>query len=224
MKIGELIKAFRETNNLSQRQFAEIVGVSNGYISMLEDNRNRSTGEPITPNITTLKKIASGMNVTLNELMNKIEDTPVNVSDTDTSIYDIPGIRPIKLKRFRMLGEIACGKPIFANEDHESYIDASAYIKADFCLTACGDSMIGARINDGDVVFIKEQDMVDNGEIAAVIIDDEATLKRVYYYPEDNKLILTAENSKYPPLIYIKEQLNNIRILGKAVCFMSGLR
>ena len=224
MKIGELIKAYRETNNLSQRQFAKIVGVSNGYISMLEDGRNGSTGEPITPNITTFKKIASGMNLTLNELMYKIEDTPVNVSDTDTSIYDIPGIRPIKLKRFRMLGEIACGKPIFANEDHESYIDASAYIQADFCLTARGDSMIGARINDGDVVFIKEQDMVDNGEIAAVIIDDEATLKRVYYYPEDNKLILTAENSKYPPLIYIKEQLNNVRILGKAVCFMSGLQ
>ena len=89
-------------------------------------------------------------------------------------------IRPITTRRFPMLGEIACGKPIFADEDHESYVDASSNIDADFCLTAKGDSMTGARINDGDVVFIKQKPIVENGEIAAVIIGDEATLK-VWY-------------------------------------------
>lgn len=63
-------------------------------------------------------------------------------------------------------------------------MEAGAGIQADFCLRARGDSMIGARIYDGDIVFIQQQDMVDDGEIAAVIIDDEATLKRVNYYPE----------------------------------------
>lgn len=122
-----------------------------------------------------------------------------------------------------MLGKIACGEPIWADEDKESYIMAGMDIKADFCLTAQGDSMINARINDGDIVFIVKQPIVDNGDIAAVIIDNEATLKRWYYYKDDNKLMLVAENPKYPPLVYINEELNSVRCLGKAVYFMSSL-
>ena len=100
---------------------------------------------------------------------------------------------------------------------------AGTDINADFCLKAKGDSMIGARILDGDIVFIKEAPMVNNGEIAGVIIGDQATLKRVYYYPEKGKLILQAENPKYEPLVYIGEELNEIRILGKAVAFQSDI-
>lgn len=135
--------------------------------------------------------------------------------------YD--NIKPVKLKRFPLLGEIACGEPIFADEDRESCVMADMDINADFCLTAKGDSMINARINDGDIVFIKEMPMVDNGDIAAVIIDDEATLKKVYYYPEKGKLVLYPENPDYEPFIYVGEELNTIRILGKAVYFMSAL-
>ena len=133
--------------------------------------------------------------------------------------YD--NIKPIKLKRFPMLGEIACGEPIFADEDKEHYIMADMDIDADFCLTAKGDSMINARIYEGDIVFIKEMPIVENGDIAAVIIEDEATLKRVYYYPDDNMLQLVAENPKYKPLVYQGPELDTIRILGKAVYFMS---
>ena len=84
--------------------------------------------------------------------------------------------------------------------------------------------MIGARIFDGDLVFIREQNWVDNGEIAAVIINEEATLKRVYYYPDEAKIILSPENPKYAPLVYINEELNSIKILGKAVAFQSVIR
>lgn len=143
------------------------------------------------------------------------------LNSDDMLTYD--NIRPVHLKRFPMIGEIACGKPIFANEEHETYIDASAEIKADFCLTAKGDSMIGARIHNGDVVFIKEQPIVDNGQIAAVIINDEVTLKRWYFYPEKKKLVLQAENPSYEPFVYIGEELDGIRCLGKAVSFMSNL-
>ena len=135
--------------------------------------------------------------------------------------YD--NIKPIKLKRFPMLGEIACGEPIFAEENREQYVMADMDINADFCLTAKGDSMINARIYEGDIVFIREMPIVENGDIAAVIIDDEATLKRVYYYKEDNLLQLVAENPKYKPLVYKGEELNHIRILGKAVYFMSAV-
>ena len=83
--------------------------------------------------------------------------------------------------------------------------------------------MIGARIYDGDIVFIRSQSSVDNGEIAAVIINDEATLKRVYYSPEEGKLILSAENPRYAPKVYINEELETIKILGKAVAFQSNV-
>ena len=81
--------------------------------------------------------------------------------------------------------------------------------------------MIGARIHDGDAVFIRSQPMVENGEIAAVIIDDEATLKRVYYDKTNAILQLVPENPAYSPLVYVGAQLDSIRILGKAVGFMS---
>lgn len=139
----------------------------------------------------------------------------------DLSQYS--NIKPIQLRKFPVLGEIACGEPIFASEDRKHYIMADMDIDADFCLTAKGNSMINARINDGDIVFIKEMPMVANGDIAAVIIDNEATLKRFYYYPEKNKVVLNPENPIYEPLVYTKEELNEIRVLGKAVYFMSAL-
>ena len=142
-------------------------------------------------------------------------------ASANTDIFSYENIYPIKTKKFPLLGEIACGKPIFADEEFGTFIEASDSIKADFCLKAKGDSMINARIYDGDVVFIREQPMVENGEVAAVIINDEATLKRVYYYKNESKLVLSAENPKYPPFVYTNEELNSIRILGKAVAFMS---
>ena len=144
-------------------------------------------------------------------------------NSNSTLIETYENIYPIELKRFPLLGEIACGEPRFASEDRESYVEASTDIQADFCLKAKGDSMINARIQDGDIVFIREQPSVYNGEIAAVVIDDEATLKRVFYYPEKDLFILKAENPKYDDLVYSKSELDNIRILGKAIAFQSDV-
>ena len=132
-------------------------------------------------------------------------------------------IRPIEKRRIPVLGEIACGKPIYINEDRESYVEIGTDVPVDFCLIAHGDSMTGARINNGDVVFIHQQPQVENGEIAAVAIDDEATLKRVYYYEGENMITLVAENPAYPPLVYTGEQLDDIYILGKAIAFQSDV-
>jgi len=142
-----------------------------------------------------------------------------NVSSSELEKY---GLNPIKTKKFPMLGKIACGEPIYANEEYETFIEASADINADFCLTAKGDSMINARIFNGDIVFIKEQPDVENGEIAAVLIEDEVTLKRVYKY--ENRLELRPENPIHKVQNYEGETLNHIRILGKAVVFQSIVR
>jgi len=214
MNLGELVKKYRVDHDLSQRQFAAKCGVSNGYISMIEDGKNPKTGESIFPSLQSYKKIASAMGISVHELLSLVDDHKVNLDF---------GLTPVRTRRIPMLGEIACGKPIFADEDRESYVSVGTDLKVDFCLTCRGDSMIGARILDGDIVFIQQCDMVNNGEIAAVIINDEATLKRVYYYPEKSKLVLQAENPKYEPLVYVGEELNEIFILGRAVAFQSDV-
>lgn len=216
MKIGERIKQARLKKGYSQTELAQLLGYkSRSSINKIE------IGERDIPKNNILK-FAELLEVSPSYLMGWDNDANEN-SSLDELINKYDNLKPIKLKKFPLLGEIACGKPIFADEDKESFIMADMDINADFCLTAKGDSMINARIQDGDIVFIKEMPMVENGEIAAVIIDDEATLKRVYYYPEKNKLVLQAENPKYEPWVYVNEELNEIRILGKAVYFMSNL-
>ena len=206
MDIGSLIRRFREENSVSQRAFAQMCGVSNGYISMLEDGKNPKTGDAIVPSLKTCEKIASAMGVPVGDLLESI------------------GGSFIAAKRVPVIGRISCGVPVFASEEYESFVPVGDGIDADFCLHAKGDSMTGARILDGDTVFIKQCDEVQNGEIAAVVIGDEATLKRVYYYKDKKKLVLSPENPKYEPLVFVGDELLDIHILGKAVAFISGIK
>ena len=152
----------------------------------------------------------------------------LNVSETYLlGSSDTPSVAEIKNTNFKFLpviGEIACGAPIFANEEDGDMVVTDAETDADFCLIAKGDSMKDARICNGDTVFIKKSDTVNNGEIAAVIINDEATLKRVYYYPESEKLMLIPENSSYEPLVFVGRDLEKIHIIGRAVAFKSDIR
>ncbi len=129
-----------------------------------------------------------------------------------------------RFKALPLLGEIACGAPVFVSEEDDGLVYTDADTDADFCLIAKGDSMKDARINNGDTVFIKKTDSVNNGEIAAVIINDEATLKRVYYYPESSKLMLIPENANYEPIVFVGEDLEKIHIIGRAVAFKSDIR
>jgi len=127
----------------------------------------------------------------------------------------------VRVRRVPILGSVAAGDPILALEEHHDYIEVDGNIRVDFCLRVRGDSMIDARICDGDLVFVRQQPTVENGDIAVVLIDDEVTLKR--FYRTDGGVILKPENSKYQPMYYTDEDFKNIQILGKAVLFQSKL-
>lgn len=214
MKLGDLIREYRDSHDLSQRQFANQCDLSNGYISILEKGINPSTGKPVTPTIPQLKKLATGMGMTLSELFDQADDMPIDIA---TNIIPMPEMRKIPL-----VGTIACGQPILAEQNIEEYISIPRHLAGDFALTCKGDSMINARIFDGDIVYIRQQDTVENGEIAAVLIDGEATLKRVKLY--DDHISLEPENPQYRPIVLWGEEMNTVRILGKAVAFTSAVR
>ena len=127
-----------------------------------------------------------------------------------------PGFEPMpKMKKIPLIGAIACGEPITAKQNIEKMVDVPENIRCDFSLTCHGDSMVDAGIHDKDVVYIRIQPEVENGEIAAVRIDGEATLKRVYYNP--GTLTLMPANPAYAPMIYTGPQLEEVHIEGKAV-------
>lgn len=160
----------------------------------------------------------------------------LNVSEVWLMGYDVPMQRDFnsdysnaeniismpKMKQIPLLGTIACGEPILAQENIDSYINMPEDVGCSFALRCKGDSMINARIFDGDIVYIREQPDVENGQIAAVLIDNEATLKKVYKYP--NRIELRPENPTMKPLEYEGEDMNKVRIIGKAVYFLSPVQ
>ena len=210
MDIGKRIRQRREILGLSQDELAKRVG----YKSRSSINKIEIDGRGLPQS-----KIV--------QLANALDTTPAYLMGwEDTAESVISNVFPINLKKFAVLGEISCGVPKYAIEDRESYIMAGTDIKADFCLKAKGDSMINARIFDGDIVFIRQQDTVENGDIAAVVVnnENEALLKRLFYYQDKGLLILKPENPNYEDLIFTGEELNHVHILGKAIAFQSDVK
>lgn len=197
----ETLTRLRKEKNLNKRQVADLLGMP--YTTY----NNYETGAR-EPNSEVLKKIASAFGVTVDYLLG-----------IETSVFSLPGIIPVpRMVKKPLLGTIACGEPILAVENIEGYIDTPKDIHCDFALQCKGDSMIGAHIRDGDVVYIRQQPEVENNEIAAVIIDEEnVTLKRVH--KKGHFLILLAENPAFEPIIVNGE--HTARILGKVVGYTS---
>ncbi len=202
--ISHELKMRRKALGLTLEELAELVGTSKQTIHRYENG----TITNIPP-----EKVEA--------LANALKTTPASLMGWQGGEELLS--KPIAHKPLPLLGRIACGTPIYATSEYGSFCTPGNDIDADFCLCASGDSMIGARIFDGDIVFIRAQETVENGEIAAVIIGDEATLKRVYFYPDKNKLVLSPENPKYEPLVYIGEELESVKILGKAVAYQSRI-
>ena len=206
MTIGERIKKLREEKNITVDKLAELIGKNRATIYRYESSEIEKLPTSV------LEPLCKALGTTAAYLMGW----------SDSNLSNIKNIEPIPtMVKVPLLGTIACGEPILAEENIEDYINMPEKAKGTFALRCKGDSMINARIFDGDIVFIREQPEVENGEIAAVLIDDEATLKRVY--KTENSIELRPENPTFKPLYYQKEEMNKVRILGKAVGFYSNI-
>lgn len=169
-------------------------------------------------------RIAAEMKVSPVWLMGyNVEMSPAPSGDHNFHVADAILAPPQpKAIRVPLLGTIACGDPILAEENFDGEITLPTYVRADFALRCRGDSMINARIFDGDIVYIRQQETVNDGEIAAVLIGDDATLKRVHLY--EDHIVLEPENPLYRPIVLWGNDMNTVRILGKAVAFTSIVR
>lgn len=205
--VGDRIRQVRQEQDVTQQELADYIGVSKQAVYKYENN--------IVTNIPTDKvdAIAKRLKVSPAYLMGWEEQpTPKRTSPTPIP----PGFMPMpKMKKIPLIGSIACGEPITAEQNIEKMVDVPESIRCDFSLTCHGDSMVDAGIHDKDVVYIRIQPEVENGEIAAVRIDGEATLKRVYYNP--GTLTLMPANPAYAPMIYTGSKLEEVHIEGKAV-------
>lgn len=221
MTLGELIRVYRSEHNMNMQEFANHCGLSKSYISILERNINPSTGKPPIPSLETIRSIAKTLHMDFNDVIAALDDDQVVSLETSSPFAAniIPMPRTYKVP---LIGTIACGQPILAVENADEVVEVPEYVQADFALRCKGDSMINARIFDGDIVYIHSQPEVENGQIAAVRIGEEATLKKVYY--TGNRLVLRAANPLYDDLEYEGEALDEVEILGKAVAFTSMIR
>ena len=204
--IGDRINKKRLEKGMTLEELGRKVGVSKVTIHKYESK--------VITNIPSdrIEAMAKALEVSPAYLMGW-NDSP----SEDIDISKIPGvIMPVKLKRIPILGSIACGEPLFAEQNYEGYFMLDENLAgADFCLRAKGDSMIEANIFERDLVFFKKTNDVENGTIAAVLIDDEATLKRIS--KSEDMLILQPCNRIYSPIIIKPEDDKRVLILGEMV-------
>ena len=199
-----LQKLMRE-NNINQAQLGKIAGVSESAVGKWILKHN-------APRMGNIQRLADHFGILKSDILEDKPKLPSNIIPIN------------KARRIPILGSVACGTPIFSEQNIEDYFVTNDIIKADFCLYAKGDSMIGADINDGDLVFIRKTPAVDNGKIAVVLIGEETTLKRVY--KTETNLILHAENRTYQPLIYTEKdcETENILVLGEMIGIYKNIK
>lgn len=202
MTVGERLKRRRKELGMSAEAVAEKLGCSPSTVYRYENGEINKMG------IDKLKPIAEAINTSPAYLM--------GWEDEGTLPANVSRIEP--MQRIPLVGQIACGMPILAEQNVEDYVDLPGHIRADFALTCKGESMIGAGIRSGDIVYIRQQEEVENGQIAAVMVGgDEATLKRVYTKPGVVQLV--AENPNIAPAVFIGKEAEQIHIIGLAVAY-----
>lgn len=189
--------------NIKPSELSQKTGIGEGAISQYRKGAYKASQR-------NLEKISRALDFSIPWLMG-ISDNPNRPLPSN--------VTPLEpMRKVPLVGQIACGVPILAEQNITDYVDLPAHIRADFALTCKGDSMVGAGIRDGDVVYIRQQEEVENGQIAAVMVgDEEATLKR--FYMESGVVQLVSENPSVPPKVFIGNGVSQIRVVGLAVAY-----
>ena len=175
--IGEKIRYFRLLKRYSQEQIARKMNITQGAVSQWEKGRT-------VPDAGTLIQLA------------KLFDCTVNDLTSDAPVRDLDSVNIVR-NAVPIIGTIACGERVSPDTEREGYADLPDGIHADFALKCKGDSMIPTFL-EGDLVLIRQQPEVENGQIAAVNIEGETTLKHLYH--QETGILLVADNPAFAPV------------------------
>ena len=202
MEFGDILKQLRKQRGLSQDELAALLGTTKQVISRYETKQR-------VPRLSVVSQFAAKLGVPLSALSGE-PDEPHEIT-TESGVRRVP-----------VLGGVACGEPIYNPSDGTDFVTIDEDVLCDFALIAQGDSMTGDRIYSGDVVFIRKQDYVRDGEIAAVALDGDVTLKRIRRLCDSSGRVaftqLLPSNPAYFPIdIGGEDETRTVRILGKAV-------
>ncbi len=212
MTVGELIKDFRTKYNVTMDDFAQMSGLSKGYISMLEKNENPRTKLPIMPTTKTLEAVATALGISVSELMNRLNEK--NISKEHLSSAERTVIIPV-------IGTVRAGVGGLALEDNMGYetVDAHMLYGYDvddfFYLTVKGDSMV-PRLYEDDLVLVRKQSNIDSGSYGIVTIDDEEGVVKIVQY-DKNSITLISQNHNYPPRVFAGNDMKRVKIIGKVI-------
>ena len=203
--LSSRIRQRREQLSLSQEELAARMGY-----------RSKSSITKLEKGINDLPRAK------LEELAAALDTTPAWLMGLVDLPFPPPGFEPLpEMVRVPLVGSIACGTPITAEQNIECYIGVPAAWHADFALP-CHRRSMAPTICDGDIVCIRRQPEVEQGEIAAVRIGEEATLK--HFHRQGETVMLLADNTAVcPPMVFAGPQLEEIQIEGRAVGFCRGL-
>ena len=205
-QLSDMLTYLRKRKGLSQQELANTLKISRSAIGMYETGKRE-------PDLETLEVFADFYNVDMNTLTGK---APVKKQTNKLPDTSVP-VDFSHLKRIPILGRIAAGAPIYAEENIEGYTFTDLNGGAEyFALRVRGDSMNAVRIYDGDLVIVRMQDIVENGEIAAVLIEQEATLKRFSRSGDIVTLMPQSTNPEHKPLVYNLKD-TSVKILGLVV-------
>ena len=202
MFLGEIIKQFREENNMTMETFAAKAGLSKGYISMLEKNKNPKSSKQLLPSIDTFKKAAKVMSMSADDLIRMTDGSQlVRLNQNEDDLSNITNISFPASRPIPMLGDICAGNGVFCEENFDGYFFVDQSIKADFCVRVRGNSMIDACISNNDIAFIKKTYDYKNNSVYAVLLNSEceATLKKVFW--QGDTILLSPCNSEFEPMI-----------------------
>ena len=205
--LSDMLVYLRKREGFSQQELADKLGMTRSAIGMYETGKRE-------PDLETLEAFADFYNVDMNTLTGRH-----NAQALPANIIPLP-----KMKKVPLVGQIACGTPILAEQNVTDYVDLPTHIHADYALTCKGDSMVNIGISDGDIVYIREQTEVENGQIAVVRVDDEYTLKRVYFH--EDYVELRPENPVHKAIILRGHQLEPeyFEVVRLAAAFMSVIQ
>ncbi len=208
---ADRLKRLRKEHGYTQESLAAVIGVERSSVGKYEGKSG------VIPSNDVLARIADLFGVSIDYLLereNRNQISPANQTFP-------PNILPVQRRKIPILGNVAAGEPIFADEEHEEYVIEDDANDCDFALRIAGDSM-EPLLHDGDIVYVRQQDDVNDGEIGILLLDDEAVIKHIYHIP-DGVQVVSQNAAKYPPKTYTWPNYDTIRILGRAIAYRRNL-